>query len=205
MKTAKLHKIKNNLNTTVCCNKIIHYNCFKIICLVVFMIFYVNAYSAEINYINVKHNANRIVVSLNIRSYDDKAIIDAIRRGLDVNVIYNIELIGERKNLFNQKPVIQQWIIHRKVNYDFWKKSYRFVENETVTYYQNDEAVLNALFSLKEYNLPVAMINQPGVSIRCRAELKSIEMLFPINILFKYVMKLWDFKTPWYDYPLLAD
>jgi len=68
--------------------------------------------------------------------------------------------------------------------------------------FQGENAMLDYIFSLRDYELRNIGL-KPGEAyvMRARAELKSVELYFPMNVIFKYLVGFWDFDTGWVNGP----
>ena len=68
--------------------------------------------------------------------------------------------------------------------------------------FQSENAMLDYFFSLRDYELQGLGLNtSEAYVIRAKAELKSVELYFPMNVIFKYLVGFWDFDTGWVNGP----
>lgn len=152
----------------------------------------------EIQFISVKARDDRIKVSFTVTSFQRKDIVEAIKRGMEVKITYEIQIIRNSAIVLITNKVVYDKMVLRSVKYDYWSKSYQIKEGKKITTLQSENSMLEYFFSLKDYELSdVDMVREENYSIRVKAELKSVNLYFPMNLIFKYLVGFWDFDTGW--------
>ncbi len=159
-------------------------------------------FAADLNFGPVLMAGDGAQVNLSVVSYQRHDIIEAMKRGMEIRVTYEIQIRRARGGiLIGDKTVYSRTII-RKVKYDFWGKAFQVREGRKSTVFQSENAMLDYFFSLKDYELRgLGLRQKESYAMRGRAELKSVELYFPMNLIFKYLVGFWDFDTGWVNGP----
>ena len=160
-----------------------------------------SALGAEVRFQNQEVKDSVLTVSFLVEGYQRKDIIEAIRRGMEVKITYHVELI---ENRLMGSRVLKRSVFSRSIKYDYWNKAFQVKERDKSSLFQSEGAMLEYFFSVK--SLPVAntrTLSGGDLAVRIKAELKSVELYFPMNLIFKYIVGFWDFKTAWSKGPPL--
>lgn len=163
-----------------------------------------NALAGEIQFESLKVFEDKYRVSFSVTSYQRREIIDAIKRGMEVRIIYDLQIFRAPGMFFLGNRVVYDRTILRSVKFDFWSKSYQVKEGQKKTAFQSENSMLDYFFSVRDYELGGAAATAIGgsYSLRVRAELKTVDLYFPMNLIFKYLVGFWDFNTGWRNVPL---
>ncbi len=160
--------------------------------------------AAELGFGAVQIDGDTLKVSLSIEDYQRSEIIEAIKRGMEVKILYSIQIVKESPVFLMRDSVIAEKNISRRVKYDFWNKSFRVREGKKSTTFQSENSMLEYFFTISGCELAsVNVLRKARYTLRARAELKSVELYFPMNLIFKYLVGFWDFSTGWKDGPPL--
>ncbi len=155
-------------------------------------------FAAEMDFENIYVVDDKVRVSFAVKGYQRKDILEAIKRGIEVKIVYDIQIVAKSAVFFLGESVVYDKTILRSVKYDFWNKAYQVKEGQKKNLFQGDNSMLDYFFSVRNYDLiDVNFMKRPGYTIRAKAELKTVELYFPMNLIFKYFVKFWDFKTGW--------
>lgn len=161
-------------------------------------------FSADITINRLRFDDGSLHVDFFISNYQKKEIVDAIRRGIEVNVKYRIEIVKKSRLGFLFRDVEQHNSLRRSVKYDFWNKSFIVNNGSKSLSCYNEDTMLSNLFIVENAELKKAeRFKSDDHYIRIRAVLKSIELYFPMNYIFKYFVGFWDFDTGWKQGPTL--
>ncbi len=158
----------------------------------------------EIQFGAVEVVEDKLRVNFFIASYQAQDIVEAIRRGIEVKIVYEIQLFRPAAFFLLGNKVDFDKIIRRSVKYDFWAKAFVVVEERKTVSFQSENAMLEYFFSVKDYDVAdMGPLKGQGYAIRARAELKSVELYFPMSLIFKYMVGFWNFDTGWENGPKL--
>lgn len=180
----------------------------SIISILVTLFFFVNVpdlSAADIAFTRLRIANRNVLLNYVVIKYQKKDIVEAVKRGIEVRVVYNIEVVKKTiLGLFEDRIISKS--IHRSVKYDFFKRAYLVKMRSKVAILHNENAMLDALFTVREINLgSAAKISKKGHLLRVKAEVTSIKLYFPMNYIFKYIIGIWDFNTGWKAGPSLQD
>jgi hypothetical protein len=123
----------------------------------------------------------RFLVNFTVSSYQKTDIIEAIKRGIVVKVVYEIEIV--QKSFFDAvyKEVIAARKIKRSVKYDYWSRSFIVQDAGRKINYNNDDAMFAYFFSASNIDLTdSSLVRGKKCYVRYRA-----------------VLSIWDFDTGW--------
>lgn len=145
---------------------------------------------------------NQYFLDVTITKFAEHDIIEAIKRGIETKLKVTIQILKENPFDFIYAKVEHTIEIYRSIKFDFWNRSYVFTEKGTKNTYHNERQMLNDFFSIHKVEIPRAKLAKGKYyRIRARAELSSIELYFPMNLIFKYIVGYWDFDTGWVNGP----
>ncbi|HPJ37324.1 MAG TPA: DUF4390 domain-containing protein [Spirochaetota bacterium] len=155
-------------------------------------------FSAEITINRLRFDEGILHIDFLVSNYQKKEIIDAVRRGIEVHVKYRIEIVKKSRIGFLFRDVALHNTLRRSVKYDFWNKSFIVNNGSKLVSCYNEDTMLSNLFVVENSELRNAeRFKNDNYYIRIRAVLKSIELYFPMNYIFKYFVGFWDFDTGW--------
>ncbi|HNU92515.1 MAG TPA: DUF4390 domain-containing protein [Spirochaetota bacterium] len=159
-------------------------------------------YAAGLEFGPVRMTGDGMQVNLTVGSYQRHDIIEATKRGMELKVVYEIQIRRAAGGLFTGNRTVYSRMIVRKARFDFWGKAFQVMEGGRGMVFQGENAMLDYIFSLRDYELRNIGL-KPGEAyvMRARAELKSVELYFPMNVIFKYLVGFWDFDTGWVNGP----
>ena len=141
-------------------------------------------------------------VNLSVVSYQRHDVIEAMKRGMEIRITYEIQIRRATGGILTGNKTVYSKTITRKVKFDFWGKAFQVMEGKKSTVFQSESAMLDYFFSLRDYELQGLGLNtSEAYVIRAKAELKSVELYFPMNVIFKYLVGFWDFDTGWVNGP----
>jgi hypothetical protein len=159
-------------------------------------------YPADIQIGQIKDENGKLMINFSIASFQRNDIIEAIKRGITVKITYNIEIV--RTSTFDMffTDVIIEKKIKRSVKYDYWNRCFLVNEGNKKILYHSEEAMLNYIFNVNNFEIADSMaMKGKDYYIRFKAVLKSIELYFPMNYIFRYIVGIWDFDTGWVNGP----
>ncbi len=159
-------------------------------------------YAADLNFGSVHMVGDGARVNLSVVSYQRHDILEAMKRGMEIRITYEIQIRRVSGGILAGDKTVYSRTISRKVKFDFWGKAFQVMEGKKSTVFQSENAMLDYFFSLKEYDLQgLGLRGNESYVMRARAELKSVELYFPMNLIFKYIVGFWDFDTGWVNGP----
>lgn len=160
--------------------------------------------SADITINRLRFDAGTLRLDFFISNYQKKEIVDAVRRGIEINVKYRIEIVKKSKLGFLYSDVALHNTLQRSAKYDFWNKSFIVRSDSKSLSCYNEDTMLSNLFIVENSELKNAeRFKSDEYYIRIRAILNSIQLYFPMNYIFKYFVGFWDFDTGWKPGPPL--
>ncbi len=163
-------------------------------------------YGADLKIGPVVKQSDRIFLSFRIVAYPKNDIVEAIRRGIVVKISYEVEVIKGSLIDFFVKDTVVRRRIKRSVKYDYWNKAFLIEEGRKKTICHNEEAMFRAFFEVQDMEMILPAISEGDrYYLRYRAVLKSVDMYFPMNYIFKYIVGIWDFDTGWIKGPSLDE
>jgi hypothetical protein len=141
---------------------------------------------------------DRRYLELAVHSYQGADILEAVRRGIEAKVNITMQLVKESALDYVYSRVVYSKTTRRSLRYDYWNRSFVITEAGKKTQYHNENAMFLHLFKVSQCEIPDRSL-APGETylVRARAELKSVELYFPMNYIFKYIVGFWDFDTGW--------
>jgi hypothetical protein len=141
---------------------------------------------------------DRRYLELAVTSYQGADILEAVRRGIEAKVSITMQLVKESALDYIYSRVVYSKTVRRSLRWDYWNRSFVITEAGKKTQYHNENAMFAHLFRVSQSEIPGRAL-APGGSylVRARAELKSVELYFPMNYIFKYIVGYWDFDTGW--------
>jgi len=158
--------------------------------------------AASLSFGPVQMFGDGMQVNLAVGSYQRHDIIEAMKRGMEVKLVYEIQIRRAAGGLLAGNRTVYSRTISRKVKFDFWGKAFQVIEGKRSVVFQSENAMLDYFFSLRDYEIQGLSLNKSeAYVIRARAELKSVELYFPMNVIFKYLVGFWDFDTGWVNGP----
>lgn len=158
--------------------------------------------AASLSFGQVRMFGDGIHVNLAVGSYQRHDIIEAMKRGMEVKLVYEIQIRHASRGFLAGNKTVHSRTIARKVKFDFWGKAFQVMEGKRSVVFQSENAMLDYFFSLRDYEIQgVRLDKNEDYTIRARAELKSVELYFPMNVIFKYLVGFWDFDTGWVNGP----
>lgn len=159
--------------------------------------------AGEIQFGSLKTLEDRYRISFSVISYQRPEIIEAIKRGMEVRIVYDIQIFRPPGVFFLGNRIVYDRTVLRSVKFDFWSKSYQVKEGQKKTVFQSEDSMLDYFFSVRDYELGGAAVAAGGnYTLRVRAELKTVDLYFPMNLIFKYLVGFWDFDTGWRNIPM---
>jgi hypothetical protein len=154
--------------------------------------------ASEIQFGAVEVTDEKLRVSLMVGSYQGQDIVEAIKRGIEVKLMFEIQVYRPAAFFLLGNKVDFDRIIRRTVKYDFWTKSFVVAEGRKSVSFQSENAMIEYFFSVKDYDVvDINLLKSQGYAIRARAELTSVELYFPMSLIFKYMVGFWNFDTGW--------
>ena len=159
-------------------------------------------YAASLSFGTVRMFGDGMQVNLAVGSYQRHDIIEAMKRGMEVKLVYEIQIRRASGGLLTGNRTVYSRTITRKVKFDFWGKAFQVMDGKRSVVFQSENAMLDYFFSLRDYELPgLALRGGESYAMRAKVELKSVELYFPMNLIFKYLVGFWDFDTGWVNGP----
>ncbi len=145
---------------------------------------------------------DRRFIELRVTGYQEADILEAIKRGIEAKITFTLQIVKEGPMDFVYTKAVRTTHINRSVKFDFWSRSFVLSERGIKATFHNERAMLNAFFTVGKCEIPPGGL-QSGqrYRIRARAELTSVELYFPMNLIFKYIVGYWDFDTGWIGGP----
>lgn len=160
---------------------------------------------ADIAFGRIITEDDRRFLELSVHSYQGPDILEAVKRGIEAKVTITVEIVREGALDFVFSRAVRSATIKRSLRYDYWNRAYVIAESGKKTQFHGEGAMFQHLFRVARYDLPGG---EPGAGnafrVRARAELKSVELYFPMNYIFKYIVGYWDFDTGWVNGPRVA-
>lgn len=159
------------------------------------------AFGAEVRFKSQQIKDSLLCVSFTVEGYKRKDILEAIRRGMEVRITYYIEAVEKG---FLTNSVIKRRVFSRNIKYDYWNKAFMVRERRKSSLFQSEGALMEYFFTVSDYPVTSASrLKNRNYFVRIKAELKSVDLYFPMNLIFKYIVGFWDFETAWEKCPPL--
>ncbi|HPA72385.1 MAG TPA: DUF4390 domain-containing protein [Spirochaetota bacterium] len=160
---------------------------------------------ADISFGQIITEGDRRFLELSVHFYQGTDILEAVKRGIEAKVTITVQIVREGALDFVFSSVASSATIKRSLRYDYWNRAYVIAESGKKTQFHGESAMFQHLFRVARYDLPGG---EPGAGnayrVRARAELKSVELYFPMNYIFRYIVGYWDFDTGWVNGPRVA-
>jgi hypothetical protein len=158
------------------------------------------AATAKITDIIITQSSGNLLVYATLRDAFTKEIEEGIVNGVATSFTFYLRLIMQR-NLWADEEV-NSLIVRQTVAYDLLKDEFSFTSqnaNQTQTLKTKNFADIRRwMSSLEGVKLTSYQNLKSGnlYYVQIRAEIRSIKLVFPLNILLFFV-SFWDFDTPW--------
>ncbi len=131
--------------------------------------------------------------------------MEAVKRGIEAKVIFQMQILEDRALNIIYKKVVYDKSFNRSLRFDFWSRSYVITERGKKSQYNSIAETMNSFFTVAKIEVPEHKIHRgSSYRIRARARLESVELYFPLNYIFKYVVGYWDFDTGWIGGPAIV-
>lgn len=158
--------------------------------------------AAELLLGDIINENDRRFLELTVTGYQETDILEAIKRGIEAKISFTLQIVKEGPMDFVYTRPVRTAQISRSVKFDFWSRSFILSEGGTKVTIHNERAMLNAFFTVRRWEIPAKGLSKgQRYRIRARAELTSVELYFPMNLIFKYIVGYWDFDTGWIGGP----
>lgn len=145
---------------------------------------------------------DRRFLELTVTRYQEADILEAVKRGIEAKISFTLQIVKQSPMDFLYTKAVRTMRIHRSVKFDFWNRSFVLSERGVKATFHNERAMLNAFFTVHRWEIPSKGLEKgQHYRIRARAELSSVELYFPMNLIFKYIVGYWDFNTGWVGGP----
>jgi hypothetical protein len=161
--------------------------------------------SVDIQFGSVDMQEGKVLVNFAVNGYQRNEIVEAIRRGMEVKLMLYVRVIRAPAVILRSGSILYDRSIIRMVKYDFWNKGFVVSEGLKKNVFQSDNAMLEYFFTVKDRELEnFSAARGMKYSLRVKAELHSVDLYFPMNIIFRYLVGFWDFNTGWERGPDIA-
>jgi hypothetical protein len=157
--------------------------------------------SAALEDIVVTSTRDSLLVYLTVTNCFNEAIVEAIENGIPTSFLFFIKLYG-KKSLWWDREVESLTVTH-EIKYDNLRKLYsvrRFNGEESVTStadFEEAKKLMSEIVGLRLVDLD-SLEKGKKYKVSMMAQLDKVELPFALRQIFFFV-KLWDFKTPWYN------
>lgn len=164
------------------------------------------AFSTSLQIENIRFEEGSLLASLSVKNYARTDIVEAVRRGIRVNLTYTTEIVEKSVLGFLYANTVMKKTIHRSARFDFWNRSYTVREGTDERNTNSESEMLDMLFTVRDQRLEGALrFRSERFYARFKADMKSVELYFPMNYIFRYFVGFWDFNTGWVRSPALGD
>ena len=155
-------------------------------------------FGAELRTGELIRENDRRFIEISVTGYQEGDILEAVKRGIEAKITYTVQIVKESRLDFAYTSVVRTMHVHRSLKFDFWSRSYVISEKGVKNTFHNERAMLDAFFTVRRWEIPFNdLIAGHQYRLRARAELTSVELYFPMNLIFKYIVGYWDFDTGW--------
>lgn len=157
-----------------------------------------SAGAASLTFGQIIAENDRRYLELAVNSYQGADILEAVKRGIEAKVSITVQLVKESMLDYVYSRMAHSTTIRRSLRYDYWNRAYVISEGGRKTQFHNENEMFSQLFRVARYEIPDRSL-EPGTAylVRARAQLRSVELYFPMNYIFKYIVGYWDFDTGW--------
>jgi len=158
------------------------------------------AAGAKITDLIITQSAENLLVFATLRDAFTREIEEGIVNGVSTSFTFYLRLMKERNMWADQE--VASLTVRQTVAYDLLKDRFSFTSqngNQTLTRVTNNFGDIRRwMSSLDGIKLASSQDLKPGelYYVQVRAEIRSIKLVFPLNILLFFV-SFWDFDTPW--------
>ncbi|MFO8090298.1 MAG: DUF4390 domain-containing protein [Desulfatiglandaceae bacterium] len=157
--------------------------------------------NAAIEDIVVTNTRDNLLVYFTVTNCLTDEIIEAIENGISTSFLFFIKLY-EKKGLWPDREIESLTITH-EIKYDNLRKVYtvrRFNGEENITStadFHEAGKLMSEIVGMKLVDLD-SLDKGKKYRVSIMAQLDKVELPFALHQIFFFV-KLWDFKTPWYN------
>ena len=162
-------------------------------------------FAQNVVYNDVRFDSTKLIVTISITDVKTYDILEALKRGLEGRIEYVVEIVENPVLPLLPKNVIKTITVKKKVKFDFFKKAYIVSRSHVPTLYYSDESIIEELFNNQQIVIDNAYaLRKSKYSIRIRVSFSSVKLYFPLNLIFNYIVGIWDFDTDWKYGPKLV-
>lgn len=164
-----------------------------------------SVFAQGVVYNDVKFNGDDLLISLSAVNVKTNDIVEAIKRGLEGHIEYTVQIVSDPLLPLMPKEVMRSVTVKRKVKFDFFNKAYVITRSNTAEFYYSDQLLIDELFSDVEIAVRKGYsLRKSNYRIRAKVSFSSVKLYFPLNLIFHYIVGIWDFDTGWVYGPKLA-
>jgi hypothetical protein len=156
---------------------------------------------AAIEDIVVTNTRDNLLVYFTVTNCLNEEITEAIENGISTSFLFFIKLY-EKKELWMDQEIASLTVTH-EINYDNLRKVYTVKrsngeENVTSTAdFLEAKKLMSEIVGVKLADLD-SLERGKKYRVSLMAQLDKVELPFALRQIFFFI-KLWDFKTPWYN------
>ena len=162
-------------------------------------------YAEGLVYKDTRFDGNNLLITLSVVNIKEKDIVEALKRGLEGQVTYTVEIVEDSTLPLFPKTIIKSLTVKRKIRFDFFSKAYIVTGSNIPSPYYSEDALLDDVFYSKKIIFEnIYQYRKLNYSIRTRVTFTSVKLYFPLNFIFNYVIGIWDFDTGWIYGPKLT-
>ncbi len=177
----------------------------KLIITIVLLLNSITVLAQDITFGNVNFNSNNLNVLFSVTDVKTNDIVEALKRGLEGQVEYTVQIVEKSLLPLMPKTIIRSMTVKKKVKFDFFNKSYIVTQAKVPTFFYSDESLIDELFFDRLIVIQEGFkYRKSNYVIRVRVTFTSVKLYFPLNIIFNYVVGIWDFDTGWQYGPKLV-
>lgn len=180
-------------------NKILKNTCILIYFIALLTVSSVEAENVFVSNVIVKKSDKGMYVDIMLSDYYSDELFKIIKYNyIPINLVYEAVLLEkDSENLLRRYKKVETIKVSKDISYNPFHKYYQIKT-------RNKEYIINSLKKLKSelrnYNklyVKKEFDSKKKYAIRVRAEMNSIKLFFPLNIIYN-LLSIWNFKTDWY-------
>ncbi len=177
----------------------------KLIITILLLLHSSTVFAQDIIFGNVHFNANNLNVLFSVTDVKTNDIIEALKRGLEGQIEYTVQIVDDPLLPLMPREIIKSVTVKKKVKFDFFNKAYVVSQAKVPTFFYSDESLIDELFFNRLLIIEEGFkFRKSNYVIRVRVTFTSVKLYFPLNIIFNYVVGIWDFDTGWHYGPKLV-
>lgn len=156
------------------------------------------SYSQKIKNIKLNTNKNHLIVSASIDTPIPDEIIDLLKNGVKITIVYYIHILEKRPFWMIFDKTIYEKNVKKVITYNIWEKIFYLKEGSNTYKIKTEKELQNRLMNIS--NIKLLKISKlkgkKELYLKIKAKLESIKLFPPLSWIYDLVITR-SFETSW--------